>query len=226
MATMAALPTRERILEVTARLLVDSGGEPISIRDVCAAAGVGAPTVYHHFGDKQGLLDAVVAHGFERYVGAKRAERPSDDPLADLRAGWDAHTEFAVANPAFYALMYGTARPGHRPAAAEEAQAMLEAVLRRVEETVGLRMDVPAAARLLLAGNVGVGLALVTAEGPGDLDLSTRMRDSLIASIVREVPSAVAPPELFPAQPGAQEQLPLTAAERALLREWLARPRG
>jgi AcrR family transcriptional regulator len=60
--------TRERILQAAARLLAESGGDPVSTRAVCAAAGVGAPTLYHHFGDKDGLLDAVVAYGFERYL--------------------------------------------------------------------------------------------------------------------------------------------------------------
>jgi AcrR family transcriptional regulator len=207
----ATSDTRRRILDVTARLLTDAAGEPIAIRDVCAAAGVGAPTVYHHFGDKQGLLDAVAADGFERYIAAKRAERPSGDPLADLRAGWDAHTRFALENPAFYALMYGTVRPGHRPPAAAEATAMLEAVLRRVEAAVGLRLPLPEAARLVLATNVGVSLALVTAATPEEADprLSRQAREAMIAAIANEAP----------ARPGP----PLTAAERAVLREWLAR---
>ena len=62
------IDTRERILRAAARLLAESGGAPVSTRAVCAAAGVGAPTLYHHFGDKEGLLDAVVTYGFERYL--------------------------------------------------------------------------------------------------------------------------------------------------------------
>lgn len=223
---MGAMETRERIIEATARLLANAPGEPIAIRDVCAAAGVGAPTVYHHFGDKQGLLDAVVEHGFERYIAAKRAEKPSDDPLADMRAGWDAHTQFARENPAFYALMYGTVRPGHRPAAAAEAQAMLEALLRRIEAAGRLRLAVPAAARLVLAANVGVALALITGEE--DPLLSERAREAIFAAVVAEEPGRGVAPDA-PVADGAgsaRGRPPLTPAERAVLREWLAREQG
>jgi len=206
------MDTRERIVEAAAALLAREGADQLSIRDVCAAAGVGAPTVYHHFGDKQGLLDAVVAHGFERYIATKRAEVATADPLADLRSGWDAHTGFATANPAFYALMYGTVRPGRQPPAAAEAMAMLEAVLRRVEQTVGLRLPVPEAARLVLAANVGVALALVTEPAmPGAEALSARAREAAIEAIV--------PPRRD------DRDRPLSAAEEAVLEEWLRRRR-
>src|SRR6266704_5120121 len=111
--------TRERIINAAAALLAESAGEPVSTRAICQAAGIAAPTLYHHFGDKQGLLEAVVAHGFERYLADKRAMPAAADPLQRLRDGWDLHIEFGRAYPGFYVLMYGAARPGHRPAAAK-----------------------------------------------------------------------------------------------------------
>ena len=203
------MDTRERIIEAAAALLAGGGGaDQLSIRDVCAAAGVGAPTVYHHFGDKQGLIDAVVAYGFARYIATKKAESATADPLADLRSGWDAHTGFATANPAFYALMYGTVRPGRQPPAAAEAMAMLEAVLRRLEAAVGLRMPVPEAARLVLGTNVGIALALISEPAmPGAAELSERAREAVIAALL---PS---------------DARLLSAAEEAVLEEWLRRRR-
>jgi AcrR family transcriptional regulator len=62
--------TRERILQAAARLLAESGGAPVSTRAVCAAAGVGAPTLYHHFGDKDGLYLKVL----EEVIGDLRRE--------------------------------------------------------------------------------------------------------------------------------------------------------
>lgn len=44
-------------------------------------AGVGAPALYRQFGDKDGLLAAVVEAGFFEYLEGKRAATPSDDPL-------------------------------------------------------------------------------------------------------------------------------------------------
>lgn len=48
---------------------------------------------------------------------------PSNDPVEDLRRGWDAHVEFGLTHPAFYVLMYGVPRPEYRSAAAGEGTA-------------------------------------------------------------------------------------------------------
>ncbi|MFC7739831.1 TetR/AcrR family transcriptional regulator [Nocardiopsis composta] len=105
---------RRRILEAAAGLLAEGGPEAASTRAVAAAAGVQAPTLYRLFGDKQGLLEALAAHGFERYLADKQELGATDDPVADLRRGWDLHVDFGLARPALYVLMYGT--PGRAAA--------------------------------------------------------------------------------------------------------------
>src|SRR5918997_166322 len=96
---------RARILAAAARLIAEAGRDAATTRAVAAAAGVQAPTLYRLFGDKQGLLDAVTAYGFERYLAEKKTLVPSDDPVADLKRGWDNHVEFGLTHPAFYVLM-------------------------------------------------------------------------------------------------------------------------
>jgi AcrR family transcriptional regulator len=100
------MDVRTRLLEAAESLLDASPDRDISTRAVCEAVGVGAPMLYRLFGDKTGLLSAVVDHGFERYLATKRAAKPSDDPVADLRAGWDTHVAFALDHPAVYRLMF------------------------------------------------------------------------------------------------------------------------
>ena len=80
--------TRERIIAAAIALLSEGGREAVSTRSVSAAAGVQAPTIYRLFGDKQGLLDAVAAHGFAAYLSSKVAHKPGADPVEDLRTGW------------------------------------------------------------------------------------------------------------------------------------------
>jgi AcrR family transcriptional regulator len=84
---MAWLRTRPRarIIDITAELLAASPTGQISTRAVCDAAGVTPPTLYHHFGDKDGLLHAVVADGFGRYLARKRAVGTTGDVVADFR---------------------------------------------------------------------------------------------------------------------------------------------
>src|SRR6266540_2531120 len=111
---------RERILSTAVKLLADAGPSGLSTRAVAAAAGVQTPTLYRLFADKDGLLDAVASFGFESYLAEKRAFAPSEDPVDDLRRGWDVHVEFGLANPAIYTLMYGNVQPGRHPVAATE----------------------------------------------------------------------------------------------------------
>src|SRR3954466_1033869 len=69
------------------------------------------PPLYHHFGDKRGLMDSVVTDAFERYLAEKRRLRPTGDPFVDLRRGWDAHVAFARANPVIYQLTFPVCGP-------------------------------------------------------------------------------------------------------------------
>ena len=69
--------TREAILSTAAALLAAGGEEGLSIREVCARAGVTAPTVYHHFGDKAALVARVVDDCFPEFdrAGARSRSR-------------------------------------------------------------------------------------------------------------------------------------------------------
>lgn len=226
---------RDRILRAAARLLAEGGREAVSTRAVSAAAEVQPPTIYRQFGDMRGLLDAVAEDGFTRYVKDKVVLASTEDPVADLRAGWDAHISFGLANPALYALMYGNPRPGTMPTAAGEARKLLEGLLRRVAAAGRLRVGVDRAARLIHAAGVGVVLTLIAAEdAERDLAVSTLTREAIFAAVTtdatgssgaaeggssrRAVAYAVALKALLPTAAAA-----FTPAEHGLLAEWLDR---
>ncbi|MFG2946375.1 TetR/AcrR family transcriptional regulator [Streptomyces adustus] len=223
--------TRERILRAAARLLAEGGSEALSTRAVCAAAGVQAPTLYRVFGDKDGLLDAVAGYGFERYLAEKHSLAPTEDPVEDLRRGWDMHVDFGLTHPAFYVLMYGTVRPGHRPAAAEDAYAMLRAMLERTARAGRLRIPVDAAAQTIQATSAGVTLALISSPADArDLGLSVRVRDTVLAAVTTEArPAAPTSGDAVPVHALAlnaalgDRPTALGSTETVLLREWLER---
>ncbi|WP_258234114.1 TetR/AcrR family transcriptional regulator [Brevibacterium oceani] len=75
------------MLDAAAGLIAAAPGEDFSLRAVCDAVGVKMPTLYHFFGSKQGLIDAVIARGFDMYLGEKSAMESSGDPIQDLREG-------------------------------------------------------------------------------------------------------------------------------------------
>jgi AcrR family transcriptional regulator len=53
-------PTYERILQVAEDVFTDKGFGNASVSEICTRAGVSPPTLYYHFGNKDGLFCAVV----------------------------------------------------------------------------------------------------------------------------------------------------------------------
>ncbi|MFC3495386.1 TetR/AcrR family transcriptional regulator [Glycomyces rhizosphaerae] len=176
--------TKDRIVEAAAKLLEEHGIDQVTTRAVSAAAGVQPPTIYRIFTDMGGLLDAVASIGFENYLGRKHALVLTDDPVEDLRAGWDLHVQFGLENPAHYLLMYGQRTPGHQSAAAERASELLHLIVERIAEAGRLKVAVETGVAMLHAAGSGVTLNLIgTAPEERDADLSPRLRESVIASI-------------------------------------------
>lgn len=219
--------TRAQVIAVAADLLARGGRDAVTTRAVTAAAGVQAPTLYRLFGDKAGLLDAVAEHGFAAYLAGKQRPDPGGDPVDALRAGWDLHVGFGLANPALYPLMYGEPRPGGAPPAAEAAFRVLRAHVRSIAGAGRLRYAEEHAVQLVHASGRGTVLTLLDLPGPDrDLTLSTLAREACIAAITTD-----APPLETPGPVGAAVALravlpdvtALSAAERGVLAEWLDR---
>lgn len=50
---------KKTILDVSLRLFVERGYEAVGVQEIVEKSGVTKPTLYHHFGSKRGLLDAL-----------------------------------------------------------------------------------------------------------------------------------------------------------------------
>jgi AcrR family transcriptional regulator len=113
----------QRILEAASELLSQEGASALSVRRIAAAAGCSTMGLYSRFGGKDGVVDELYAEGFERLVTAMQANRPTDDPLADLRRGATCYRESALANATHYMVMFGGAVPGFEPSDASHGLA-------------------------------------------------------------------------------------------------------
>lgn len=224
------MSTRSVIIEAAADLLAHSPSGDISTRAVCEAAGVQQPALYRLFGDKEGLLAATVDHVWDEYLGMKRSAERSADPLEDLRSGWDSHTRFAIAHPNAYRLLFGSGAVGQAESA-DEAMRLLRAVLDRLAAQGRLRLDPEVAARVVMAANTGVALALVLRpELYPDATLSTMLRDIVHGALVSDAAPASAAGEsdriaaitLRSTLPATSGDL-FTEREAGLLDEWLER---
>jgi AcrR family transcriptional regulator len=64
--------TRSRILEEALALFGARGYEAVGVQDVCSASGITKPSLYHHFGSKKGLLEAIEEDRYLPFVDAVR----------------------------------------------------------------------------------------------------------------------------------------------------------
>jgi AcrR family transcriptional regulator len=218
--------TRAQLVEVAAELLATAGPDAVTTRSVALAAGVQAPTIYRLFGDKSGLLDAVVEHGYASYMARKHLDADSD-PIESLRAGWELHVGFGLANPELFRLMHTALRTPQGRAAAATGIEVLRARVHRVAAAGRLRVTERRAVELIQAAGTGVVFTLIgQTTGERDDTLADTAWESVCATILTDQPAAAitgpaaAAVTLRAALPDLRA---LTLAERALLGDWLDR---
>lgn len=103
---------RARLCAAAERLFAERGPDAVNMRQLAAELGVSAMTPYRYFKDKDAILAAVRAQGFDRFAAAlETAFATSDDPLAQAAAVSSAYIEFALENPAAYRLMFDLTQP-------------------------------------------------------------------------------------------------------------------
>ena len=105
---------RKALLEATEALLLEGGPELVSIRAVVKRSGFSAPTIYHHFGDKDGLIDAVLELRVEEQLVMMTQVPKYSDPVKYLREITSSYIKFGLQNPSHYRLM-SSPRPGSKP---------------------------------------------------------------------------------------------------------------
>lgn len=115
------------LLDAGEQELAEKGIEGFSLRGVAKRAGVSHAAPAHHFRDANGLLTAIAARGFDRFV-ARQADyraKAANEPRARMAASGVGYVAFARENPALFRLMFGSERPAFENAdlghAAEKA---------------------------------------------------------------------------------------------------------
>jgi len=103
------------ILSTAATLLEEEGPEALSIRHLCAAAGVAPMGVYNHFSSKAGVIDALFEQSFNRLADALEVVHHLADDEEALRAGLAVYRALALEHPASYRLMMAGAGLSHAP---------------------------------------------------------------------------------------------------------------
>jgi AcrR family transcriptional regulator len=99
-------PGREKILDAARAMFGDRGFDATSIAEIGAGAGISKSVLYHYFGSKAGLYQALLKHDGQALIEAVTAAVPPPDVDAPrLRAGIDAFLEFLSEHPDTWKLM-------------------------------------------------------------------------------------------------------------------------
>ncbi len=118
--------TRQEILRAAAILFRNRGYAASTLREIAAAAGMKAGSIYYHFDSKDEILDEVLDQGVREVYDGVRAVIGSGADGADYRAKIAAaihthltlllaHSEFTSANIRIYGQLPENIRERHRP---------------------------------------------------------------------------------------------------------------
>jgi AcrR family transcriptional regulator len=218
---------RTRSIEVALQLLKEGGRDALTTRAVADAAGIQAPTLYRLFGDKRGLLDAVVEYSYVSVFKTKKAQKYDPDPLENLRKAWEHNTKYGLENPILYALLVGDPRPGFPSPVTQIVQQRLGETIHQIALAGRLRVTEKQAVELVYAASTGAVLALLAMpEEQRDLRLAQDACEAVIAAITNASPTSNKPGAEVAAitlKAALPEVKSLTDGERLFLTELLDR---
>jgi AcrR family transcriptional regulator len=177
---------RRLLLDAASRLLEAEGPEALTMRRIAAQVGCSTSVLYTMFGGKAGVAEGLWREGFDRLRRAmERVE--AGDPVGRLTALGRAYRENALANRAYYAVMFQRPIPGFEPSPAAYADSLrplriLEAAVADCVRTGVFRAADPAhvAGVLWAAAHGAVSLELAGYEGATDAE--ARYQDLLAAA--------------------------------------------
>jgi AcrR family transcriptional regulator len=113
-----------RILDAAWTLSRERGLSGWTLRDLGAAVGMRAPSLYGYFDSKFALYDALFADGYRRLLERAGLLARSDDPRDDVRRAAHLFVGFCVEDPARMQLLFLRTIPGFEPSTGSYALAV------------------------------------------------------------------------------------------------------
>jgi len=106
--------TAQRIAEAALALLEDEGPESVSMRRVADAVGITPMAIYHHFPNREALLNSVTDAEFAKYRDYAQAHSIKGTPEERIVTGMDSYLDYAFAHPRVFDYVFAAPRSGAR----------------------------------------------------------------------------------------------------------------
>jgi len=122
---------KQSLLDAAVALIAEAGPQAFTLREVARRAGVSHNAPYRHFHDKDDLLAAVAAQGFDRLTGSmKNAMAKGRTASERLRLAGRGYVRFALESPQHILVMFEGPKPAEpRPEHAESARCAFQTLL-------------------------------------------------------------------------------------------------
>ena len=159
---------RRRILEAAHNLFETHGYESVTMRAVADAIEYSPTTIYHHFENKDALVEALCFSDFEKLSAAMNHAPLPKNPVDRIRALGLGYAAFGFANPNHYRFMFMTQGDWKRHANDEETPpgrsyaVLREAVADAMDQGCFRKDDVDLLSQVLWAGIHGVVSLVIT----------------------------------------------------------------
>lgn len=99
---------RRALVEAALELLAEGGTEALGLRELARRVGVSPSAPYRHFRDKQALIQAVAAAGYELFLAALEGTKAGVPAEEQFGAMAEAYVHFALRYPRLYKLMFSS----------------------------------------------------------------------------------------------------------------------
>ena len=189
MAT-ATVRSSDRILQKALELFSSKGFDATSVREICEAAEITKPTLYHFYGSKEGVYQALVQGSLDEFRQAmvRELERPGT-PLERLKGV--ARTYFAISRENrelmrfFFALVHNPPSSAPPIDFTQHYESVVAAVAGVVEEGVREGLFAPGDAEVRMLVFMGaLGEALCGWLIAGKPDPTSELADRLVDTVV------------------------------------------
>lgn len=77
------METKEKLMETALELFARRGIDAVGVQEIVDACGVTKPTLYHHFSNKEGLVQVLLDRGFRRLLAALDGVGPYQGDIRD-----------------------------------------------------------------------------------------------------------------------------------------------
>jgi AcrR family transcriptional regulator len=181
---------RQAVLTEAANAIGRNGVASLSLRSIAEDLGVSHTAPLHHFGSREGLLNALAAEGFEEL--RLRLEKAAERDFLEVGA---AYVDFAVSHPGHFAVMYAPELLDLDQPDLAAARQLTFGVLR---SGTADRMADPGegAAAAAAAWALVHGLAILLLSGSLEAaGLRTALGDGDVAELARRVAAHLEPPQ-------------------------------